>query len=273
MAKKHKDTKRNKRYSDLLGNIYRLLEKYPDGLDYMTIAESISSRYESVSPKFGQYVNNKINDDIRNSDNPIFERASESGSFKIRQHFLNKSKEEISANITQAEERVDESDNKIKPVFPCFGMYWDRNLIAWETDSQLLGSQYYNSQPINFTNQKGVYVLYHDRDLIYIGQAFDRSIFTRLREHTQQRLRSRWNRFSWFGIYDLNETGVLDTSDINYNYESNKIIDGVESLLIEICEPPQNRKKGDDKSAEYMQVMDPIAMESRTRAVQAISRY
>ena len=78
----------------------------------------------------------------------------------------------------------------------------------------------------------------------------------RLYEHTIDRLGSRWNRFSWFGLLDVTDDGKLVEVPIKVTLPS--IIATLEALLIEALEPPQNRKRGDDFSVmEYIQDIDP----------------
>jgi len=71
---------------------------------------------------------------------------------------------------------------------------------------------------VDFRSQKGVYVLYQDFDIVYIGQAGSgrggRSIFDRLKSHTSDtNLRSRWNKFSWFGVCDVILNDKLNQHD------------------------------------------------------------
>ena len=67
----------------------------------------------------------------------------------------------------------------------------------------------------------------------------------------------RWNRFSWFGVYPVAESGELETEAIG-TYNLDMLIVTMEALLIEGLEPPQNRKRGDDfRAVEFLQVEDP----------------
>jgi hypothetical protein len=78
----------------------------------------------------------------------------------------------------------------------------------------------------------------------------------RLYEHTIDRLGSRWNRFSWFGLLNVTDEGGLVEAPIKVTLPS--LIATLEALLIEALEPPQNRKRGDDFSVmEYIQDIDP----------------
>jgi hypothetical protein len=82
----------------------------------------------------------------------------------------------------------------------------------------------------------------------------------RLYEHTLDRLNSRWNRFSWFGLLDVSENGDLRESKLNTSMAA--LVATLEALLIEALEPPQNRKRGDDLSGvEYLQGTDPAMKE------------
>jgi len=75
-------------------------------------------------------------------------------------------------------------------------------------------------------------------------------------EHTQDRLRGRWNRFSWFGVLSVKDDGVL--GEMESDFSSEKLLETFEAVLIEVLEPPLNRKRGDGFSAiEYLQVTDP----------------
>jgi len=58
------------------------------------------------------------------------------------------------------------------------------------------------SKPIDFSLQIGVYALYADFDLVYVGQVGgggSNRLLNRLRDHNKK-LAGRWNRFSWFGL-------------------------------------------------------------------------
>lgn len=141
-------------------------------------------------------------------------------------------------------------------IMRAFGMFWTRELVRWKTKPSILGRQQIGADTVDFSDQLGVYILYDGRDPIYVGRSVDRPLGQRLYEHTQDRLRSRWNRFSWFGILQVTDVGALE--DNNSKPGPEQWIATMESLLIEAIEPPQNRKRGDGFSAiEYMQADDP----------------
>lgn len=141
-------------------------------------------------------------------------------------------------------------------IITSFGMFWRREAIEWVSTPKILGMQQIGAQPVDFHKQLGIYLLYDGREVIYVGRATERPLGRRLYEHTADRLSSRWDRFSWFGLLPVSEAG--DLSSLPDSYLGTKIIPAVEAILIKALEPRQNRKRGDDLSAvEYIQKEDP----------------
>jgi hypothetical protein len=138
-----------------------------------------------------------------------------------------------------------------------FGMYWARQSVLWVSPPRILGQQQTESTPVDFCNQKGVYLLHDGRAVVYVGRTTEQPLGIRLRQHVSDRLNGRWDRFSWFGVYSVSEAGVLNThAEASFNLEM--LIATMEALLIEGLEPPQNRKRGDDfRAVEFLQVEDP----------------
>jgi hypothetical protein len=137
-----------------------------------------------------------------------------------------------------------------------FGIYWSRDLVAWKRSCKLLGQQQIGSEAVNMAGQVGIYLLYDGREVIYVGRSVDRPLGIRLFEHTQDRLRARWDRFSWFGLYPVREDGDLVQSVPTI--DSDTLIRTLEAVAIESLEPRQNRKRGDDLAGmEYIQAADP----------------
>jgi hypothetical protein len=56
-------------------------------------------------------------------------------------------------------------------------------------------------------NQRGVYALYKDFRIIYVGQADSRGIGVRLCEHRVDRFAEPWHSFSFFGICEVDRHG------------------------------------------------------------------
>ena len=154
------------------------------------------------------------------------------------------------AQTSTVEQEPDES------VIRCLGMYWQRDLVIWRNDPRVFGKQQALSKPVDFGAQRGIYILYDHHTVVYVGRSVDRPMGKRLYEHTIDRLGSRWNRFSWFGLRNVTDEGKLVETPIKVTLPS--LIATLEALLIESLEPPQNRKRGDDFSVmEYIQDIDP----------------
>jgi HB1, ASXL, restriction endonuclease HTH domain len=149
-------------------------------------------------------------------------------------------------------------------VISSFGMFWRREAVEWVATPKILGMQQIGAQSVDFHGQLGIYLLYDGREVIYVGRATDRPLGKRLYEHTADRLRTRWDRFSWFGLCKVSETGEL--GKMPEIHAAHKIIPAVEAILIEALEPRQNRKRGDDLSAvEYIQKEDEAIQKKRVK--------
>jgi hypothetical protein len=160
-----------------------------------------------------------------------------------------------------SEEEADELEG---PVF-AFGMFWDRSRVRWTQSPAVLGKQQIGADAVDMGAQRGIYLLHDVRDVIYVGRCTDRALGTRLYEHTFDRLRTRWNRFSWFGVCPINDDGSLG-SPSNGN-TALQFIAAMEALLIEALEPPQNRRRGDGFTAvEFIQADDPEVERAQLKA-------
>ncbi|HWO56404.1 MAG TPA: hypothetical protein VNN55_02435 [bacterium] len=98
-----------------------------------------------------------------------------------------------------------------------YGLYWSERHVFWgrqKRAGQLLGrektplarrgapSSAERGKAGDFRNFVGVYCLYGDGKLLYIGEAglgTKRTLFARLKKHRKGPLAGRWDRFSWFG--------------------------------------------------------------------------
>lgn len=248
--------------------IIRVLGESDSPLHYTDISEQILSRgyYETDGATPAATVNAQIASSIKHDgEKSPFIRVGK-GIFALKTTLAvlpvapEKQKKPTPEPISDAEA----SDSIIRS----FGMYWQRDLVVWRNDPKLFGKQQATSKPIDFGKQKGIYILYDHHTVVYVGRSVDRPLGKRLFEHTVDRLGSRWNRFSWFGLLDATDDGGLKETPFNNSLSS--IIASLEALLIEALEPPQNRKRGDDFSAiEYIQDIDP---ELREREIQSTLR-
>ena len=142
------------------------------------------------------------------------------------------------------------------------GMFWQRDLVTWSGKPSILGTEQPGAAAVNMTDQNGVYLLHDFRDIVYVGRATEATLGSRLYAHTRDRLKTRWNRFSWFGFREVGDNGTL--GPIPKTYELRDVVVAMEALLIEALEPPQNRKGGDGfQGIEYIQAEDPEKAKER----------
>jgi hypothetical protein len=178
--------------------------------------------------------------------------------------FIWKAKAGITQKPSNTVEEPEEDDEVQYEIISSFGMFWRREAIEWISTPKILGMQQIGAQPVNFHKQVGIYLLYDGREVIYVGRATDRPLGRRLYEHTADRLSTRWDRFSWFGLLPVSEAG--DLGSVPESYLGMKIVPAVEAILIEALEPRQNRKRGDDLSAvEYIQKEDPEIQKKKVK--------
>jgi hypothetical protein len=235
--------------------IKRVLAESTIPLHYTEISELILSRgyYKTDGATPAASVNAQMASSIKHDgDSSPFMRVSK-GVFTLKNPQI-----EVHALISKQEKTniPTESDMEATDsIIQSFGMYWQRDLIVWRNDPKIYGKQQALSKPVDFGKQKGIYILYDHHTVVYVGRSIDRPMGKRLFEHTIDRLGSRWNRFSWFGLLDVTPEGGL--REITPNTSMAALVATLEALLIEALEPPQNRKRGDDFSAiEYIQDID-----------------
>jgi hypothetical protein len=206
-------------------------------------------------------VNAQISSSIKRDgeDSPYLRVAK--GTFALRQrpaacNFVDQSTSQDAA----AEESEEQYD-----IVSSFGMFWRRDAVEWGSSPKLLGMQQIGATPVDFCKQLGIYLLYDGREVIYVGRTTERPLGRRLYEHTLDRMSARWDRFSWFGLLPVSETGQLQ--ELPSAYAASKLIPALEAILIEALEPRQNRKRGDDLAAvEYIQKGDPEIEKKRVKA-------
>lgn len=238
-----------------------VLGKSVQALHYKVIAEEIEKQKlrKNLGATPANTVFAVISLSIRNEggDSPFIKTSP--GMFMLRSVTL------ASETQTTALESV-EIQPEEKPVVKCVGMYWNANKISWKTKPRILGQQQQGSKEIDFCDQVGIYLLYDRSRVIYVGRSVDRPLGQRLAEHTKDRLNGRWDRFSWFGLRGVDDTGKLTEPD--FSATLNQIIALMEAVLIEALEPPQNRKRGDDFSEiEYLQADDKEISSKRNKAM------
>ena len=235
--------------------IKKVLAESDIPLHYTEISEQILSRgyYSTDGATPAATVNAQISSSIKHDgEKSPFIRVGK-GIFSLKSSLTLAAPVLAQIEKQKTTEREDEISDSI---IHSFGMYWQRDLVVWRNDPKMYGKQQALSKPVDFGKQRGIYILYDHHTVVYVGRAIDRHLGKRLYEHTIDRLGSRWNRFSWFGLLDVTQEGNLRETTLNTSLAI--LVATLEALLIEALEPPQNRKRGDDLSAiEYIQDVDP----------------
>jgi hypothetical protein len=145
------------------------------------------------------------------------------------------------------------------------GLFWREDAVYWGAGSNagtLWGVPYHNTtaEPIDFRAQIGIYALYADYQLVYVGQAGvgKQTLFSRLKQHRKNDLAERWNRFSWFGVLRVLESGKLSSKTDALHPGLSDVLNHIEAILIHAAEPPMNGQGGrfGEKVTRYKQLRD-----------------
>ena len=237
--------------------IEKVLNEEKKALHYTKIAELIAERgyRKSLGATPQDSVSGNMTTDINtNKEKSIFAKVDK-GYYILRKFLDDGSQlltdEEDTKKIDNGEK---ESAKESHKIINAFGIYWNRNLVYWKTTPDLLGIQQIGASEVNFKNQIGIYLLHDSRETIYVGQAIEQTLGQRLKNHTTDRLGGRWDRFSWFGFYPINEDGKLNLDLKFKDLTVQNLGDALEAILIESIEPRQNRKQGNlFYGLEYLQ--------------------
>jgi hypothetical protein len=231
--------------------IVEVLRRAGTSMHYKDIAEQIVSmglrKNIGATPAATVSANLAISINERGDGSPFLKVGK--GEYILREQYAASTKNEAAPSD-------DKADEKQYEIITSFGMFWRKDLVLWNGSPRLLGVQQLGAEAVDFNKQLGIYLLYDGREVIYVGRATERPLGKRLYEHTLDRLSTRWDRFSWFGLLPVSEKGGL--AAIPAQYESEQLIPALEAILIEALEPRQNRRRGDDLAAvEYLQQEDP----------------
>lgn len=131
-----------------------------------------------------------------------------------------------------------------------FGEFWNPDMVSWGKKGPGNGGKLIGEVKgdngwvnINFWEARGVYVLYDNFTITYVGKAIDQPLGKRLRDHLSDRLAGRWDMFSWYSLSSIrwaqNDVRVPGTRQIS----PDTMINTLEALCIAIAEPRLNRRK------------------------------
>lgn len=142
---------------------------------------------------------------------------------------------------------------KMKPgrrLVQCLGLFWNwDNICLGGGQGQcgmLLGYPRggKRSDPIDFADQRGIYVLYANYQMIYVGQTGGQGLLRRLVQHRNDHLADRWDRFSWFGTRWVTKSGKLSALKDHAHPTILIVLNQIEALLTQAAEPALNRNSG-----------------------------
>ncbi len=143
-----------------------------------------------------------------------------------------------------------------------YGLHWAADKVFWGYPGvsgtlQGAASRSKSSRAVDFRNQRGIYALYADYELVYLGQtgSGDDRLFKRLKDHKKDHLTERWNRFSWFGTQWVTTSGELSADTLRTKNESMSVaLNILEAVSIAIAEPRLNLQRGKwGEATQYFQ--------------------
>jgi hypothetical protein len=146
-----------------------------------------------------------------------------------------------------------------------YGQFWRLDSIFWgkpKNPGSLLGLPAAEKKfgEVDFREQSGIYALYADYDLIYVGQTGGKGqkLMARLNQHRKHDLAGRWNMFSWFGTRSVLDSGNLKAEKAGAGTTHQIALNHLEAILIHVAEPSLNRQGGKwgAKVEQYLQVRD-----------------
>ncbi len=137
-------------------------------------------------------------------------------------------------------------------IIQCYGLFWGTDDVYWGQGNNagaLLGvpAAAKSSDPIDFRQQIGIYVLYAGHQIVYIGQAGSgrRKLFARLKEHHRRDdLAGRWDKFSWFGLRRPLNSGKLSVVKLRHSASLSTALNHIEAVLLSAAEPSHNKQSG-----------------------------
>lgn len=158
-----------------------------------------------------------------------------------------------------------------------YGLYWERDKVNWTPGSGrqrgLWGTAGAGTEPVDFSNQAGIYVLHNGMAPLYVGRTFaeNNALMTRLvSHHRDDRKGARWDKFSWFGFRRVGDDGQLVAAHTNVS--TDLLITVLEAVMIEAFLPPLNNRGGDLLGTMYEQVEDEALVEKRNADFQKMIR-
>ena len=162
------------------------------------------------------------------------------------------------------------TDSQNKNMITHYGLFWSEESVFWgrqKKSGELKGrvspttgrlgastKEERKEHEMDFRDYVGIYCLYGESQLLYVGEAglgTKSTLFKRLMQHRKGPMSGRWDKFSWFGC----ETG-LEEREISYL----DALAQLEAILISITNPRFNKQSGTFANArQVFQVPHPDA--------------
>jgi hypothetical protein len=129
-----------------------------------------------------------------------------------------------------------------------YGEFWNPDAVSWGkkgpgNKGELNGVVQAKSgtkRTVDFWQARGIYGLYDNFQLIYVGQALDQPLGKRLRDHLTDRFAGRWDMFSWYSTSTLRVKTVRKPG--SRQVEPGTVVNTLEALAIALTNPPLNRR-------------------------------
>jgi hypothetical protein len=148
-----------------------------------------------------------------------------------------------------------------------YGLFWDRQEVDWNPGGgkrcRLLGHFGENRPTLRVADhweQGGLYVLYSYLGPYYVGLVRGARLGLRLKEHTRDRHRDYWVRFSWFGFRKVlkrqDDLGLCDLARLSTTTIGSPVgvIRDMEALLIKAMATYNIRNMNFSRADEWEQV-------------------
>ena len=169
-------------------------------------------------------------------------------------------------------------------MFRSYGLLWREDRVFWgwpKVKGHLMGREVSEvtgkptgKDPVDFRYQIGIYALYYDFELVYIGQvgantddSRGKSLFDRLKDHRDGRHSERWDRFSWFGVQNVTNSKELTVfrKGALSGVTRGQFLDLFEAVVIALSEPKLNLQRGKLKNyaTQYSQWYDPAELDEQ----------
>ena len=235
-----------------------VLEENSEPMHYRDITDEIVSR--GIAARVGVTPARTVAATLSANKDERFQ-VVERGVYMICEVDEDEEVDDEDEEVDDEDEDEDESTSTPQLRVVSYGMYWRRSAVVWSTTAHLLGVETYSQpEPIDFTEQRGLYLLHRGHQTVYVGKAIAQALGKRISDHTRDRLGGRWDSFSWLGFRELNTEGELEPLPSHFGMDAKQLISLMEFWLIEAVEPALNRKQGDAigfSATEYLQRDDP----------------